>query len=48
MPIELVHVINQQGFHFDSPILQDSFNIALHVSQMILHMGHIGQNFNAF
>ena len=36
MPVEPVNGISQQGFHFDSPNFQDSFNIAL--SWMVLHM----------
>ena len=35
----------QQGFYFDSPNLQYSFNMAL--SQRVLHMGHIGQHLHA-
>ena len=29
MPDELINMISQQGFHFDSTNLQDSFNLAL-------------------
>ena len=36
---ELVNMISHQGFHFDSPNLQDSVNMAL--SWMVLHLGHI-------
>ena len=46
MPGELVNVISQRGFHFDSPNLQDSFNMAL--SSMVLHMGRIGQHLHAY
>ena len=28
MPCEVINVICQQGLHFDSPNLQDSFNLA--------------------
>ena len=45
MPGELVNMISQQGFHFESPNLQDSFNMAL--SQMVLQMSHIGQHIHA-
>ena len=45
MPDEIVNTINQQGFHFDSPNLQDIFNMAL--SRMVLQMGHIGQHLHA-
>ena len=45
MPVELVNAINQQGFQFDSPNFQDSFNMAL--SRMVFHMGHIGQHLHA-
>ena len=38
-------MINQQGFYFNSLNLQDSFKMAL--SQIILHMGHIGQHIHA-
>ena len=44
MPDELVNTISQQGFHFDSPNLQDSFNMAL--SRMVLKMSHIDQHLN--
>ena len=43
MPDELINMISQQGFHFDAPYLQDSFNMAL--SRMVLHLGHIIQDF---
>ena len=29
MLVEFVNAISQQGFHFDSPNFQDSFNIIL-------------------
>ena len=45
MPDELVSMKSQQGFHFDSPNLQDSFNMVL--SEMLLRMGHIGQHLHA-
>ena len=45
MIVELVNMVSQQGFHFDSPNLQDSFNMAL--SRMVFRMGHIGQNLHA-
>ena len=45
MPDEFFNMISQQGFHFDSPNFEDSFNMAL--PQMILHMGHIGQHLHA-
>ena len=35
--------VNSIGFHFDSTNLQDSRNTAL--SGMVLHFGHIGQDF---
>ena len=37
--------VSQQGFYFDSPNLQDGFNMP--VSRMVLHMGYIGQNLQA-
>ena len=37
MPDELINMLSQQGFHFDSQSLQDSFNMA--VSWMVFHMG---------
>ena len=40
MPVELVNMITQEGFDFDSPNFLDSFNMAL--SRMVLHIGHIG------
>ena len=39
VPDELVSMISQQGFYFDSPKLQDSFNMAL--SKMVLPIGNI-------
>ena len=45
MLVELVNAISEQGFHFDSPNLQDSCNMAL--SGMVLQMSHIGQNLHA-
>ena len=45
MPDELVNTITQHGFHFGSSSLQDSCNMAL--SQMVLHMGYIFQDFYA-
>ena len=45
MPDELVNLISQQGSHFGSPNLQDSFSIAL--SWMVLQMSHIGQHLHA-
>ena len=39
------HLPAYQGLHFDSPNLQDSFNVAL--SQMVLQMSHIGQHLHA-
>ena len=45
MPDELVNMISQQGFHFNSPNLQDSFNAAL--PRMVLQMSHIGQHLHA-
>ena len=43
VPDELVNVLTQHGFHFDSPNVQDSWSMAL--SGMVLHFGHIGQTF---
>ena len=45
VPVELVNAISQQGFQFDSPNFQDSYNLAL--SQTVLHIGHIGQHLHA-
>ena len=42
MPDELVNMIIQEEFYFDSQNLQDSFNLAL--SQRALCMGHIGHH----
>ena len=44
MPDELVEMISQHGFQFDSPNLQNNFNMAY---WMVLHMGHIGQHLHA-
>ena len=45
MPDEIVNTITQQGFHFDSPNLRDSCSMVL--SQMVLHISHIGQHLHA-
>ena len=45
MPDELVNMISQQGFHFDSPNLQDGFIMAL--SRMVVQMSHICQHLHA-
>ena len=38
-------MISQQEFHFDSPNVQDSFDMVL--SQMVLEISHIGQYIHA-
>ena len=45
MPDKLINMISQQRFHFDSPNLQDNFNMAL--SWMVLQISHIGQHLHA-
>ena len=45
MPVEIVNVISQLGFHFKSLNFQDSFDMALF--WMVLHMGNIGQHLHA-
>ena len=45
VPDELVNMISEQGFHCDSPNLQDSFNMAL--SWKVLQMRYIGQHLYA-
>ena len=44
MPDEIINVISQLEFYFDSPNLQDSFNMAL--SRRVF-MGHIGPHLHA-
>ena len=45
MSVELVNAISQQGFHVDSPNFQENFDMEL--AQMMLQMGHVGQNRHA-
>ena len=47
VPDELVNMISQQGFNFNSPNLQDSFDMALFWMVLQLSYMYIGQHFHA-